>query len=84
MGERKEERIKAFSTIDVYGIDKPYSAISLDYSRRGLGMITNLDISPGDSLKVSCPHFWSEPKNAVVVWVKPINETSKRVGLELH
>jgi hypothetical protein len=84
MAERKEERIKAFSPIDVYGINKPYSAISLNYSKGGLGMITNLDVSPGDSLKISCNHFWSEPKSAVVVWVKKINMTSKRVGLEIH
>jgi hypothetical protein len=47
-------------------------------------MITSLDVHPGDSLKVSCPRFWAEPKSATVVWVSEISSTSRRVGIKVQ
>jgi hypothetical protein len=80
---RKEERTIAFKPVIVFGINGSYSAISMNYSRSGLAMITNLDVSPGDSLKISCESFWREPKEAVVVWESRISKSSKKVGLSL-
>jgi hypothetical protein len=80
---RKERRTVAFKPINVYGIDGSYSAISMNYSKCGLAMITNLDVSPGDSLRVSCESFWEKPRNAVVIWENQISNSSKKVGLSL-
>lgn len=82
--ERKEKRINSSRNIDVLGVDSSdYTAISINYSKCGVGIITNLDLSPGDSLKVSCDRLWPEPMDAIVIWVNPISPTHKKTGLSL-
>ena len=82
--KRKETRISSSRPIKVLDTDvKEYTALSMNYSKCGLAMVTNLDISPGDCLRVDCDSFWAEPQNAVVVWVRHLSSSHITTGLSL-
>lgn len=81
---RKETRRVSHESIVVHGRDRlSYMAMSINYSKCGLGIITNLDISQGDLLTVSCSDFWPEPKSGTVVWVKATSYGIRKAGLSL-
>lgn len=85
MKERKDKRVKAVRPVYVEGFEEgTYSAISLDFSKGGLCMVTNLDLQPGQTFKLYSDHlWWKETVDAKAVWRKPVVAQSNKVGFSL-
>lgn len=71
----------------VYFLDERDSsryAFSTNLSLGGICIITNRkELATGDTVDLYSRFFWNDPKKAIAVWTKEINDTVIRVGLTL-
>ena len=82
--ERIEERKEVIRP--VYFLDDKDSsqyAFTTNLSNCGLCLITNRDISAGETVDIFSKFFWDNPKKAVAVWTKEIKNDVIKVGLNL-
>lgn len=84
MIERKERRIRTIRPVFVDGIEPgTYSALTVDFSKSGLCVVTNLSVEPGQEIELFSDHLWHEPQLAKVLWKTPVVADSSKVGMSL-
>jgi len=81
---RREERRAAIRPVYFSGIvTGGYTALTLDTSRCGLCVLTDLAVSLGQNVTLVSKALWKEPVKAEVVWKSNGLSDGYKVGLKL-
>ena len=80
----REKRIKIIRPVYVEGINEgSYSALAVNFSKKGLCVITNLDVEVNQELELFSGHLWHEPQTARVLWKSHMVSDSNKIGMSL-
>jgi hypothetical protein len=80
---RAEERIQLVRPVYFDGTDSSRYAFSTNLSLSGICIITNRDISEGETVRLYSKFLWDDPRQAKAVWTKAVSSTVIKVGLRL-
>jgi hypothetical protein len=79
--EKRKEIVRPVYFLD--DKDSSQYAFSTNLSKCGLCLITNRQISEGETLDIFSKFFWDDSRKAIAVWTKDVSDSVLKVGMIL-